>query len=151
MYTQQLTVLLPTVDCNPPHIGRLQSTVLGETRAYDIQTGQFIQILHLLGHWITVSNIACDPGHINVFDSIQSLDISSRNKQQLAAIIHTQEDKVVCTLRLPMQLQRGTNDCGLFALAYCMLLHCVLVRIQLLLAIFSTDSDNIYSTALWRR
>ena len=100
-----------------PHIGGLQSTVLGETLAYEIQTGQFIQILHARSHWITVSNIGSDPGHINVFDSIPSVDISSRNKQQLAAMIHTQDDKVVLDFQAA-QLQRGTNDCGLFALAY---------------------------------
>ena len=86
-----------------PPIGRLQSTVLGKTLAYEIQTEQFIQILHAGSDWITVSNIGCEPGHINVFDSIPSVDISSHNKQQLhvAAIIHTQDDKVVSDFKLP--------------------------------------------------
>ena len=100
-------------------IGGLQSTVLGETLAYEIQTEHFIQILHARSHWITVSSTGCEPGHINVFDSIPSVDISSHNKQQLhvAAIIHTQDGKVVLDF-LTAQLQRGTNDCGLFAIAY---------------------------------
>ena len=100
-----------------PRIGGLQSTLLGKTLAYEIQTGQFIQILHAPSHWTTVSNIGCDPGHINILDSILSVDITSQNKQQLAALVHTQDDQVVLEFQ-PAQLQRGINDRGLFALAY---------------------------------
>ena len=60
-----------------PHVGGLQSTVLGETLAYEIQTEEFIQIMHAHSHWIIVSEIGCDPGHINISDSLPSVDISS--------------------------------------------------------------------------
>jgi len=53
-----------------PHVDGLQSTILGETLAFDIPKGEFVQILNVSGcHWITVSNIGCQPGHINIYDS----------------------------------------------------------------------------------
>ena len=41
-----------------PQIGGLQSTSLGETLAFQIQRGEFVQVLNVAGnHWITISNL----------------------------------------------------------------------------------------------
>ena len=74
-------------------------------------------MLHARCHWITVSNIGCDPGHINVFDSIPTGYIPARTKEQLASILYSQHPEFV--LDFPaVQEQRGSNDCGVFALAF---------------------------------
>ena len=40
-----------------PHVGNLQSSILGETLAFTVQRGDFVQILNIANsHWITVSS-----------------------------------------------------------------------------------------------
>ena len=63
-----------------PNIGGLQDTALAEILAFDVQR-EFIQVLNLSGcHWITVSNIGCKSGFVNVYDSCY---VSLRTKEQL--------------------------------------------------------------------
>lgn len=100
-----------------PHIGGLQDTGLGETLAYAIESGEFIQIFNVRGnHWVTVSNIGCSRNHYNVYDSIRG-DLSSRAKEQLCALIFSSAKEI--TLDFPnVQCQRGGSDCGLFSIAF---------------------------------
>ena len=101
-----------------PHIGGLENTSVGETLAFTIQKGEFVQVLHVSGcHWITISTMECQQGVVNVYDSIPSCSVSLRTKEQIAAIICTQAKEII--LEFPaVQSQRGSSDCGLFALAY---------------------------------
>ena len=100
-----------------PEIRGLQDTILGETLAFDIARSEFVQVLNVSkNHWITVSNIGCQKGHIDVFDSLPST-ISTRTKQQIAAICFS--DKSSITVHISsVQRQYGGNDCGLFSLAF---------------------------------
>ena len=101
-----------------PNIGGLQDTALAEILAFDIQRGEFVQVLNLSGcHWITVSNIGCKSGFVNVYDSIPSCYVSMRTKEQIAAMLFS-EDKELILEYQAVQSQRGRNDCGLFALAF---------------------------------
>lgn len=71
-----------------------EPTTLGETLGLSTAVGEFIQILHVSNnHWLTVANIGCPKGHVNVYDSILSGDITSRTKMQIAAIVYTHEKK----------------------------------------------------------
>ena len=101
-----------------PNMGGLQPPVLGDTLAFEIQRGEFIQILNVSGsHWITVSNVGSQPGQINVYDSLLSGSIHSRTKKQIAAILFSPKEKI--TINFPaVQIQHGGNDCGLYALAF---------------------------------
>jgi hypothetical protein len=101
-----------------PHIRGLEDTSLGETLAFTIQRGEFVQVLNVSGcHWITISTIGCQQGVVNVYDSIPSCSVPLRTKEQIAAIICTQAKKII--LEFPaVQSQRGSSDCGLFALAF---------------------------------
>lgn len=101
-----------------PHVGGLQPTALGETLAFSVASTEFAQILNVAGnHWITVSNFGCPPGHINVYDSIPACDIPKHTKRQIAAILHTSETEITLNFQ-KVQIQKGANDCGLFALAF---------------------------------
>ena len=65
-----------------PHIGGLQNTILGETlSSYNaVQNMSFVQDLHVNGnHWITVSNIDCQPHLIEVYDSLNYGYLSDKN------------------------------------------------------------------------
>ena len=101
-----------------PHVGGLQRTTLAETLGFAIERGEFIQILHVSNnHWLTVSNIGCSQGYVNVYDSIPSGNIPERTKRQIAAILYTKEKQI--NIHFPsVQVQYGVNDCGLFALAF---------------------------------
>ena len=101
-----------------PHIRGLEDTSLGETLAFTIQRGEFVQVLNVSGcHWITISTIGCQQGVVNVYDSIPSCSVPLRTKEQIAAIICTQAKKII--LEFPaVQSQRGSSDCGLFSLAF---------------------------------
>ena len=59
------------------HMGGLKPTTLGHTMGFSTATGEFVQILHVLNnHWLTVSNMGCPKGHVNVYDSIPNGDIT---------------------------------------------------------------------------
>ena len=101
-----------------PIMGGLQMTTLGNTLAYTIERGEFVQILNIRqNHWITVTNIGCSANHYNIYDSIPSGDIPLRAIQQICSIIFSDANKI--QLNFPaVQSQRGGNDCGLFSIAF---------------------------------
>ena len=101
-----------------PYIRGLESVSLGETLAFSVQRGDFVQILNVSNtHWITISNIGCKPGIVNIYDSIPNNSLSSRTKEQIAAILFT--DNMHITLQFKqVQMQHGTSDCGVFAVAF---------------------------------
>ena len=101
-----------------PEIGGLQSCLLGQTLAFDVEKGKFVQILFVnKNHWITISNINCPPEEINVYDSRPSSDLNFHAKEQIAALIFSEKKQVTLNI-LSLQTQKGPNDCGLFAIAY---------------------------------
>ena len=99
-------------------MGKLQSSILGETLAFAVQRGDFVQILNVANsHWITVSNIGFPAGHVQVFDSLPSGDVSECTKEQIAVLLCTKERQI--TLDYPaVQIQEGRSDCGVFAVAF---------------------------------
>jgi len=78
---------------------------------------QFVQILNKGNcHWLTISNIGCGPGEVNIFDSGEKSS-TYRLKEQIASVLFTEENAI--TLRfMNVQHQHGTSDCGLFAVAF---------------------------------
>jgi len=105
-----------------PEIGGLQRTTLGQTLTYAVERGEFVQILNVRGnHWITISSIGCAPNHLNIYDSLPHGDVSSRAKQQIAALLCTRANAI--TLNFPdVQIQQGLSDCGFFSIAYALTL-----------------------------
>ena len=95
-----------------------QPVGLGQTLMFEIQTGEFIQILHCRsGHWLTVSTIGAQhPAEVLVYDSLYPC-ASSDIKRQIAALLATSASTI--TLKyIDVQMQSGTYDCGLFAIAF---------------------------------
>ena len=96
-----------------------QDTCLGLTMAFDIQCGEFIQILHDgHGHWLTISSIGAskEVTEIFVYDSTYP-SIGTYTKKLIAALVSSQEKKIVIKM-MNVQLQAGGCDCGLFAIAF---------------------------------
>ena len=94
--------------------------------------GEFVQIIYTgRGHWIALSTIGCGSAEVDFFDSMP-LVISSSLQNQFASL-HCSKSSII-TLRYVQlefgnviilyirnkqcQVQKGPNDCGLFAFAF---------------------------------
>ena len=95
----------------------LQSVNLGRTLAFNIERGEFVQILHTgQGHWVTISTIGCTTGEVNVFDSLPPAPTTDL-LNQIAAILCTPKDTIKVKY-IDVQMQEGYSDCGVFAVAF---------------------------------
>ena len=84
---------------------------------FDIQRGEFVQILNDgQNHWLTISTIGVQhPAEVEVYDS-KYRNVSTCVKKQIATLLFTDESEIVLKLK-GMQIQSGSEDCGLFAIA----------------------------------
>lgn len=101
------------------HIQGWQNTQLGKTLSFKVidLSSPFIQVLHVNGnHWITVSNIDCAAGFINVYDSSQKPFLSTNSLNQMCSFLRHPSNAVNFGL-VNIQKQLSNSDCGLFALA----------------------------------
>lgn len=98
-----------------PHIGGLQTTARSEVLAFDVETGEFVQIMNVSNsHYITIANFGCPPAEIDIFDSLPNVDLPKRNK---ATLICIPTSKISLNFQA-VQEQVGSNDCGAFAIAF---------------------------------
>ena len=77
-------------------------------------TNNYIQIVHCRScHWITVSSIGCQPGKVDIYDSLYQ-DIDNATRCKIEKVFGSS-----ITFNLPdVQKQVGFTDCGLFAIAF---------------------------------
>ena len=69
----------------------------------------FVQILHVsCNHWVVISNIIdkSTPRTVSVYDSLNSKTMPVANLQHISPAF------------MPVQQQEGSDDCGLFAIAF---------------------------------
>ena len=98
-------------------VGGLQNVNFGLTNSFEVETGEFVQIIHTgEGHWHVVSTIGTQYPDVNVFDSIYC-HCPEHSKLQISNLLMTKKN----TIRLQynnVQMQSGQADCGLFAIAF---------------------------------
>ena len=71
-----------------------------------------------LSHWICVSNIGCDQGYVDVYDSMIIIpEEDSSVVRQVCTILKTQNNDSIGINIVNVQQQFGGADCGLFASA----------------------------------
>ena len=100
-----------------PHVDSLQLPFLATTMAFEPQSQEFVQILNINGnHWVTVSNIGCDRGHLNVYDSLHG-KLPTETKKVVADLLQHTGNRLTLHYH-NVQWQNGANDCGLFAIAF---------------------------------
>ena len=106
-----------------PYIGGLQAVwvfISEGCQSLGTPKEEFIQIINVTGnHWITVSNIGNPKDTITIYDSLYG-DISPSYKakflRQVAYMVMATSSQI--TLQwADTQKQKGTSDCGLFAIA----------------------------------
>ena len=94
-----------------------QSVAVGRTMQFEIQEGEFIQILHCnSGHWVTMSTIGCKPSEVFMYDSMYSA-ASECVQCQIATLLALPSSHITLKF-MDVQMQSGTCDCGLFAVAF---------------------------------
>ena len=94
-----------------------QDICCGRTCAFDIESTEFTQILHNgHDHWLTISTFGTQEAEVFVYDSLYP-SVSSCVKRQIAALLATKH-KIITLKHMDVQMQSGTYDCGLFAIAF---------------------------------
>ena len=97
-----------------PLVGGFQPPYLGQTYAFDIQSEEFVQILHDgHGHWLTVSAVGAE---VYVYDSMYP-SVGTYTKKQVASILCSKKKAIKLKI-MDVQMQAGGCDCGLFAVAF---------------------------------
>ena len=66
-------------------------------------------------HWITISTMNCNPGTVNVYDSM-NLPLTNNLEVTVADLLCIPEQYIILK-HVKMQYQLGANDCGLFAIS----------------------------------
>ena len=101
-----------------PNMEGLEDPVLGPVLKFSEHRGEFVQILYTGGHhWVTVSNIGCQKGDINYFDSFSSGKPTSLVSKQIARMLHEEGPRIKIVVQ-PVQQQTNLVDCGVFAIAF---------------------------------
>ena len=70
-----------------PAYGGFQDVSLGQTLAFAVEKGEFVQILHTgKGHWVVVSSLRCQKAEVEVYDSLYPA-LTQSMKHQIAALL----------------------------------------------------------------
>jgi len=98
-------------------VSGLQSVSCGLTMTYDVQPGEFIQVLNTgQGHWVTISTIGTSHPTVRIYDSLYS-SAGTRLKAQIAAVMATEQQNLTLEF-MDVAMQSGPYECGLFAIAF---------------------------------
>ena len=100
------------------NINGLQPVCATRTLSLDVQQSDFIQVLHNgYNHWLVVSSIGTKKdGEVYVYDSMYC-NTTPEVKKIVAAILFTKLPRITLKF-VDVQMQCGTQDCGLFAIAF---------------------------------
>ena len=95
----------------------LQNVILGQVNSFNVEQGEFVQILHTgHSHWNVVSTIDRKHPEVDIFDSLYS-SCSNHSEVQIASIISTKHPTIKLRY-VDVQKQSGHCDCGIFAIAF---------------------------------
>lgn len=95
----------------------LQNVLLGVT--YEVVSREMIQIINNGAfHWLLLSTVGCENGHINMFDSMATRSELPMHVQMQIASLLACPFKQVHFHYQACQQQTGGVDCGLFAIAF---------------------------------
>ena len=95
----------------------LQSVSCGLTMTYDVQPGEFIQVLNMgQGHWVTISTIGTSHPTVRIYDSLY-YSAGTQLKAQIAAVMATEKQNLILDF-MDVAMQSDSYDCGLFAIAF---------------------------------
>ena len=104
---------------NEQSLQGFQNTLLGQGYLFRVLATDgrpFVQILHINNnHWVTVTDVGCEPGHVYIYDSMHQY-ITLNCKKQICSFLKPRQ-KVLKFCFVNMQSQTDSSSCGLFAIA----------------------------------
>ena len=99
-------------------MGVLQAPALAAPLGMIPPEVEFAQVVNVCGsHWIAISTVGCKPSPIKIYDSLLAGGVS-RHTQKLIADLMQCKSKAITIEYEDVQEQKGSNDCGLFAIAF---------------------------------
>ena len=104
-----------------PQFGGLQNTAVlqssGVMQPFP-NDQESLQIVHVNNnHWIVASTVNCHKADISIYDSFNS-PVNKETQSILACLLKTKNDSFRIQIA-KVNRQSGSNDCGVFAAAYC--------------------------------
>ena len=91
-------------------IAGLQDPSVHNSLSFEILRGEFVQIIIVGGcHWCTISNIECDDGVVNVYDST--------TLKLIASLVYSPAEQLVVRM-MDVGRQSNGSDCGVLAIAF---------------------------------
>ena len=100
-----------------PHLSGLQDPVLQQNLSFQVHRGEFVQIIHVRNnHWCTVSNVGCNEGVVNVYDSLYP-SVSKSTLKLIASLMFSSASKLVVRM-VDVGRQYNGSDCGVLAIAF---------------------------------
>ncbi|PIK57973.1 hypothetical protein BSL78_05118 [Apostichopus japonicus] len=84
---------------------------------FDIEPGEFVQIIHLPNHWVTVSTIGCRKSEVKLYDSMIA-NAYSLSMTQLITSMMMSMDPQITILVMDVTQQQDSRSCGVYALAF---------------------------------
>ena len=100
-----------------PLMSGLQPPTLQHAWGFDVHRGDFVQILHVHNsHWSVVSNIGCEDGIVNYYDSMYP-SVSSTTMQLIASLVFSPASELEVRI-MDVGQQSNGSDCGILAIAF---------------------------------
>eukprot|EP00794_Sanderia_malayensis_P017245 gene17245-18965_t len=102
-----------------PHIGGFQDTLLQARFQFNIENGEFLQIVNKNNnHWILLTNIGLKiSSHVRIMDSLGGTSLSFEMQGIVASLIHPLSPEVFVKFE-DVEKQDDASSCGLFAIAF---------------------------------
>ena len=100
-----------------PDMSGLEPPTLAQVMAFQVHRKDFIQILNVRNsHWCTISNVGCEEGIINVYDSMYS-SVSTDTMRVIASLMFSSAPKLVIRM-MDVMKQTNSSDCGVLSIAF---------------------------------
>ena len=97
-----------------PDMAGLQPPVLQKLFAFQVHSGEFVQIIHVRNnHWCVVSTVDCRTGAVHVYDSLYTKE----TVRQIASLVNSPSSELRVTM-MDVEKQSNGSDCGVLAIAY---------------------------------
>ena len=101
-----------------PSIDGFQPPALSQNLAMIPPQEQFVQIVNVnKNHWIALSTVGCLKACVRIYDCNGGNELPKPTLKLISALLQTQEDQFAAEF-IDVQIQEGSHDCGLFAVAY---------------------------------
>ena len=100
-----------------PHMSGLQTPVLQQSLAFQVHSGEFVQIVNIRNnHWCVISTVGCDEGVVNVYDSMYA-SLTSSTVRIIASLMYSSTSQLTIRM-MDVGRQSNSSDCGVLAIAF---------------------------------